>query len=315
MKRMTIAGALALFLGTACDPRVQPASGETSAAVPGVAPSAEGETCATTSHCANGLHCVEAVCRPLKSSRLGDYYQASGHAAVGRGDGAAASEAFGKAIGAYESANLPPPASLLCDAGMALRRKKGDAKAAEQAARLLHRCVLAAVPGTVDYRLALDELAALEPEGLEASLLAKDAPGDMYLTRPSARPVGEPKVEIAPGATPSRDKGYAAFITRAGAAPGVRNGLVDCWKAYSAAAQKPLLSVIVELKYRQVLGDDDIVEGAKLELGGTPPAGAEGAAHACVKAALAPVADEIAKDRSSSSGNWQGNVVVMVQAP
>jgi hypothetical protein len=312
---MTIVVALALAalpLVTGCDPRVQPASGETNAAVPGVAPSAEGETCATTSHCANGLHCVESVCRPLKYSRLGDFYQASGHAAVGRGDGSAASEAFGKAIGAYESANLTPPASLLCDAGMALRRKKGDAKASEQAARLLHRCVLAAVPGTVDYRLALDELAALEPEGLEPTLLAKDAPGDMYLTRPSAKPVGDPKVQIAPGGSPSRDKGYAAFIAKAA---GAQAPLVDCWKSYSAAAQKPLLSVTLDLKYRQILGDDDIVEGARLELNGTPPAGAEGTAFACVKAALTPVADEIAKDKRSSSGDWQGNVVVMVQAP
>ncbi len=306
---------LALGLVGACDPRVQPATGEAAAAVPGVAPSAEGESCATTSHCAGGLHCVEQVCRPQKSSRLGDYYQASGRAAIGRGDGAAASEAFGKAIGAYESASLAPPASLLCDAGMALRRKKGDAKAAEMAARFLHRCVLAAVPGTVDYRLALDELAALEPEGLEPTLLAKDAPGDMYLTRPSAKPVGEPKLEIAPGPSPSRDKGYAAFLERARAAPTVHSALVDCWKAFSAASQKPLLSVTVELKYRQVLGDDDIVESARLDLGGGGGAGAESTAFNCVKTALAPIADDLAKDKSSSSGSWQGNVVVMVQAP
>jgi hypothetical protein len=315
MKRIMIPS-VALVLLVACDPRVQPATGEASAAVPGVAPSAEGETCATTSHCAAGLHCVEAVCRPVKSSRLGDYYQAVGHAALGRGDGGAASEAFAKAIGAYEAANLAPPASLLCDAGMALRRKKGDAKAAEQGARFLHRCALAAPPGTVDYRLAMDELAALEPEGLDANLLAKDQPGDMYLTRPSAKPVGEPKIEVAPGPKPARDKGYAAFLDKAKAAAPVRAALAECWKAYSAASQKPLLSVTLELRYRQVLGDDDVVESAKLDLL-TPSAGggAEGTAASCVKAALAPVADEIGKDKASSSGDWQGNVSVMVQAP
>ena len=250
-------------------------------------------------------------------SRLGDYYQSVGRTALGRSDGVAASEAFGKAIGAYESAQLAVPASLLCDAGMALRRKKGDAKAAEQAARFLHRCVLASVPGTVDYRLALDELAALEPEGLEPSLLAKNEPGDMYLSRPSAKPVGEPRLEIAPGPSPARDKGYTAFLERARAA-GVRAPLVECWKSYSAAAQKPLLSVTVDLKYRQVLGDDDIVESAKLDVvapPGAPQSGPEAAALACVRAALAPIAAELGKDVRSSSGSWQGNVVVMVQAP
>jgi hypothetical protein len=305
---------MGIFLMCACDPRVQPATSEALAAAPGVAPSAEGETCATTSHCASGLRCIDAVCRPQKVSRLGDYYQALGHAALGRSDGTAASDAFGKALGAYEGDKLAAPASLLCDAGMALRRKRGDAKASEQAARYLHRCALAALPGTVDYRVALDELAALEPEGLEPTLLAKDQPGDMYLTRPQAKPVGDPKVEIAPGTTPAKDKGYAAFVEKA-RAPAVAAAVVECWKAYSAAAQKPLMSVSVDLKYRQTLGDDDIVEGAKLELPATPAGGADGAAATCVRAALAPVASEIAKDLRSSSGNWQGNVTVMVQAP
>ena len=320
MKRIPYSSWLALALVAlglaACDPRVQQAT-EAIAAAPGVSPSAEGESCSTTSHCAAGLRCVEQTCRPQKVSRLGDYYQSVGRAALGRSDGAAASEAFGKAIGAYEGDKLAVPAALLCDAGMALRRKKGDAKAAEQAARYLHRCVLASVPGTVDYRLALDELAALEPEGLEPSLLAKDEPGDMYLTRPSARPVGEPKLELAPGPAPSRDKGFAAFLARAGE-PGPRAALIECWKAYSGAAQKPLLSVTLDLKYRQVLGDDDIVESARLDVNappGAPASGPDATALACVRAALAPVAAEIGKDTRSSSGNWQGNVVVMVQAP
>ncbi len=309
------AGALAVLLVCGCDPRVEPATGEAMAAAPGVLPSAEGESCGTTTHCAGGLRCVEQVCRPQKVSRLGDYYQALGHAALGRGEAGAASEAFGKAIGAYESDKLAVPAALLCDSGVALRRKKGDAKAAEQAARFLHRCVITAVPGSVDYRLGMSELAALDGEGLEPSLLSKDEPGDMYLSRPASRPVGEAKLEIAPGPTPARDKGYAAFLERA---PGARPALLRCWETWTAAAQKPLLSVTVDLKYRQTLGDDDIVVAAKLDVlapPGAPAGGADGAALACVRAALAPIAEELGKDRGASSGNWQGNVVVMVQSP
>jgi hypothetical protein len=308
------AALLVALLVAACDPRVPSTNGEALAAGAGVVLSAAGETCGATSQCADGLRCIGHVCRPARSSRLGDYHQAAGRAALARGDAAAASEAFARAVASYEADKLDAPAALLCDAGAALLRKKGDPRAAEQAARLLHRCVLTAPPGSPDYGRGLAELAELEALGLEPALLAKDQPGDMYLTRPAVAPTRPPAASLSPSVA-SNDKGYAAFIELARAR--ASSALVACFETYAKATQKTRLDVAVNLKYRQTLGDDDEIVGAKLELEPSPPpeaGGPLGAAHDCVKAALAPVAADFAKDLRASRGNWQGGVQVTVAA-
>jgi hypothetical protein len=309
MVRVVLVASLCLL---ACDPRIQPESPEARAAVPGAPPSTLGETCGSTAHCGDGLRCVEAVCVAAKSSRLGDYQQAAGRLALGRGDVARAQERFAAAIAAYEADKQPVPASLLCDAGAALRRKSGDAKAAEQAARLLHRCLLATPARSSEYARALVELAELEGEGLDATHLVKDAPSDMYLTRPAVRPQVKPVIALT-SAAPPRDRGFTKLAERV---PG-EAALARCYQAYVDASGKSALAVAVELKARVTLGDDDVVEASRLDVG---PAGADSGdaaldqAAACVRAALLPLAEAMGKERAFSS-SWRAVASVEMKAP
>jgi hypothetical protein len=232
---------------------------------------------------------------------VADFHWAAGRRALDAGNADTASQSLGRALSQYETDQLVPPAALLCDYGAALRRKKGDAKAGEQAARFLHRCVLSAPPGSAQYRSAMAELAALEDMGLEPALLARGETADAYLTRPAAKPSAPPVLSVEQ-TVPARDKGYAAFAAM----------LKDKGGALLAkCAEGGTMSVPLSLKYRQTLGDDDIVVGARLDVTTT----ATGGAAECVRAAATGLAADFAKDLRASSGSWQGDVTVKLSSP
>jgi hypothetical protein len=296
---MALAAGLGLG-GAACDPKVTAPRDAVPAPASGPL-STQGESCAATADCSQAqgtLRCVDVVCRSPQASRVGDFHWAAGHAAMAAGDAERASASFGRALGQYDTDKQAPPPALLCEAGAVLRKKKGDAKAGEQAARLLHRCVLATPPGSALYQGAMIELAALEDQGLEPTLLARGEPADAYLTRPAAKaPPGPAKLTIDQ-TVPHRDKGYAAFadalVQRASA------DLVKCAEGAGGAFDVPL-----SLKYRQTLGDDDVVVGAKLEVSGNGSG-----SSACVRDVAARVATDFARDLRVSSGSWQGTLTI-----
>jgi hypothetical protein len=289
---------LPLLCSAACDPKAVPAD---HAANPAVL-STDGESCAATADCAQGLRCIDARCAPAQSSRVGDFRWATGRLALAKGDANAASEELQRAVSQYETDKLAPPAALLCDYGAALRRKKGDAKASEQAARFLHRCVLAAPPGGALYTTGMTELAQLEEVGLDPALLARSEPADAYLTR-AAHPTGPAQVTVTES-NPARDKGYTAYAQL------LRDKGTPIFQK-CAEGQPGAVEVSLSLKYRQSLGDDDIVEGAKLDVSGTAAAGAA----SCIKDAATQLATEFQKDLRASSGSWNGDVTVKVAPP
>ncbi|MDR7513149.1 MAG: hypothetical protein QN147_14160, partial [Armatimonadota bacterium] len=307
---MRLPAILAMLAAAGCDARVKSAEGVTRASAAPTTPSRERESCAATADCEAPLRCVEGACRAPTSSRLGDYYWTAGVAAARQNDLDRATEAYQQAIGQFEAEKLPTPPALLCDYGAALGQRKNDPKAAEQAARYLHRCLLAAAPGSTVYATALAELVDLEPLGLDPGLLAREQPADAYLTRAPKKPATTSlRADVAQTA-PSRDRGYAAWIevVRAAAARGAFN---RCYEDYWAATQKTALPVELQMKYRVTLGDDDVVVGARLDLGGgASAAGADAAASACVREALAGDVTSFSKDVKLSAGNWQGTIVV-----
>lgn len=312
---LLLATAWASCLGLAgCDPQVKSASGgPPQAAVAPPTPSRELETCGATGDCENGLRCVAAVCRKPTTSRLGEYFWAAGDAAAAKADYGRAAEQYQQAMGQFEAEKIGAPPGLLCAYGAALRKKEKDPKAGEQAARLLHRCVLATAPGAPDYRPAMNELVELEAQGLEPSKLASEQPADTYLTKqPKKVAVEKPVLEIAQS-TPATDKGYQAFVD---ALRPYEPAFVTCWQTYSAAAQQTTMAVLLNLKYRVTLGDDDYVVGAKLEVTPVPGSGGpEAAAAQCVKDAVTATVTEFGKNTRLSSGNWNGAVTVTLRAP
>ncbi len=307
---------LALTLVAGCDQRAR-SEGVTQAGVltgaPAAAPSREHESCGTTSHCEAGLRCVEQVCRKAVTSRLGEYHWAAGAAAAQKGKTNDALAAFQLAITQFDTDKVEAPPALLCDYGTALRRKSGDQKAAEQAARLLHRCLLSSPPGSREHTTALRELVELAPAGLEPTLLQRDAPADTYMVRAPHGPATDSlKIDVAQTVV-ARDKGYAGWV-KVLSDEGTKRLLTPCYERYWNTAQKNQLTVVLPVKLRAEIGDDDMYVGGKMELQADPAAaGAEAAASQCVRDALAPLAGEFAK--SGSSGSWSGTVTLIFAAP
>jgi hypothetical protein len=312
---MQATGALVLLtLAAACSPRAEPTAGERPArpsdpAAPATSTaSLIGESCAATADCDRDLRCVDGACLPARSSRLGDFHWAAGRGALDRGDAIAATEALQRAVTAYDADQLAVPAALLCDAGAALARRQGDARAGEQAARLLHRCVLEAPAGGRDYRRGLAELVGLESAGFEPTLVAKDSPADRYLIG-TARPAGEPAIAVVPVAS-AKDKGFAAFAT---ALPvDAKAALIGCHKLFVASTKKNELAVGLDLKNHAILGDDDAVVGGKLEVTLAAAAMSDAQAGECVRAAVARSAELFSRDRRASSGSWSATITVTV---
>ncbi len=309
MTRMRLV-ALCLALG-ACDPQVKQASGGVQGASMAPAnPSHEAETCAATPDCQAPLRCVDGACRSATTSRLGQYYWTAGELAAKKSDWVHASESFQQAMGQFEAEKIPTPPDLLCSYGAALRRKPNDPKASEQAARLLHRCVLATAPGAPAYRTAMEDLVELEAVGLDPSLLARDTPADTYLVRPSKKLTADhPTLEIVQS-SPSTDAGYAAFIE---AAKAQETAYDKCYETWFASTQKPTMAVELKLKHRVVIGDDDLVVGAKLDVTAPSLTGAEAAASACVRAALDATVADFGKP-GKSSGNWDGAITITLKS-
>ena len=306
---------LAMLVVPACDPQAKPAPGVARADVLGAGrtPSRERESCAATGDCEAPLRCVERVCRAPASSRLGEYRWVAGEVAAGKGDFAHSVEQFAQAGSAFEADRLEPPPGLLCAYGAALRRRPDDPKAAEQAARLLHRCLLGSAPGSAEHRAALAELAELESLGLDPALLARDKPADTYLTRPPRKPASL-EVQVAQ-TTPARDKGYAAWIGGVVQSDEARRQLARCADDYWTATQRTRVQVALGVRYKGRYDEEEeiFLPGGTFEL---EPAGggseAEAAAGRCVKEVLA--AQSVDYARKAAGGSWTGAVAVTLQS-
>ena len=276
----------------ACDPTIH-----TAPADPGAAPVVAGdgragqlhETCGATRDCAAPLRCVAATCTPGVTSRLGEVLWSRGRGAAARGSAIAAAEAFQQAAAQYETDKVPVPAGLLCDHGAFLRRQSSPA-ASEQAARLLHRCLLGTPSGSPLHERALAELARLAPRGLDAALLARDTPADSYLVQKPVAPTAAELTITVARSEPAADRGYEAFA-RALEGPAARAALAGCFAAQWETTFLPSLSVVLSARHK----------GGALDLGG---------GDGCARAALAP----LAAGAGASGPGWQGSYTITIVA-
>jgi len=295
-----------MLLGLACDPLAKPSDRQ------GEALSKEFESCATSSDCRAPLRCADQVCQNPATSRLGSYYWAAGRLGVSRKSYNDATVAFQQAVGQFEAEKLTAPPGLLCDYGAALRLTRGDPKAGEQAARVLHRCLLGAVPGSATYWQALDELAQLEEQGLDPALLARDKPADTYLTRPGRAPSFDSVKVTVDKSDPARNRGYDAFAAAMGAED-LGSALSSCYSAYWEAARKDTLVVEIGANFKATYDDfEDEYFGGTLELTPTTTSGPEGTAASCVKDKLEPIAAAFGKKQTTSG--WKGAYKLTIAA-
>jgi hypothetical protein len=295
--------ALVLALGSACDPAAKAtATGGPAAAVPGKL-SREHESCASSSNCEGELRCFEGRCASVGGSVTAEYLEALGDAReVGEPRGAA--DNYRAALAAYEADEVEPPARLRCKLGAQLARLRDDRAVAEEAAATLHRCLLASPVGSAQRHAALASLALLDASGLDPRHLAAAEAAQGYLTRRAAAPSAQAMTVKVSTDTRPRSRSFSGFIEVL-EGPGVKAALAPCWTAHVSATGERALNVALPLAHGYRLDEYDDFERAVLEVreptSGNP---AQIQAGACIRGALAPIADDYAR-RTASESRWQ----------
>ena len=278
---------LLLIVAAACDGKAT-ASDPSGAAKH--ATSKEYETCASSADCADGTRCLEAVCRRTARSNVADYYGARGAMLLSQHDIAAAVDAFGKAESRYEADHLAIPPELDCAYGVALAQAQADHEKAELGARVLHRCLMGAPPGSELREQALTTMATLDGAGFDPAHLASDKPADRYLSNAPAGPSTDKLKVTATASPPTSSASFAAIADRV-AQPDLRGALIACWQKYADATKTQSLTVSLPIKSAYADSGYDDEPGSfsvKLDpLTGANPYDSQAEANVCVRAAIA----------------------------
>ena len=284
-----VAGFAGFFAG--CDSRAKASDPGTGG---GGAKSKEYESCGATQHCADEHRCFDNVCRRGARSTVGDYYAALGAQQKARGELEQSIDSYNKALGHYDSEKIALPPDVDCAYGGALATAKAKKEHAELGARVLHRCILA-VPSASPLRdRALVELATLTDSGLDPLALGRTQLADVYLTRGPSKPSTD-KLQVTITPNPAVEKKSFPTVPERLSQPDVRTAMIACWEAYNAASKKDTMIVSIGVKWGYVAAEYEDEPGKyvlKIEAA-TPTAGAEGAADACVRAAIEPVLKSI----------------------
>ncbi len=275
--------------------------------------SAEFETCASTADCKGALRCLDARCATVARSRLGDYHAARGRRSLAQGELDAAASAFNDAITTYEKESLTPPTELLCEQGMALAKARDDAKLAEAASRILHKCVLAVPPSSSVATAAMDALATLGDVGLDGELLARTETADLYLTGESSGPdLSKLRVEVSSDGKITKssfNEFVAALRTDENKA-----AFQGCWQAAWKQHKQEILDVSLNVGYRFFLDpDDESRDRADIkveEMAGISGAGVVQASK-CVHAIAQTTATDLAKKLRQDT-RWKSKIQIRV---
>jgi hypothetical protein len=288
-------------LGAGCDPIASPNDSEQTLNL-----SKEHESCASSMDCAVGLRCFDQVCRSPDVSLLGDYYAAVGARALAAGKNAEAVEAYTAAVNRYESDKKPVPPSLRCARGQALIAAGDNAEQADQAARMLHRCLREAPAGSAMRAQALAHLARLGESGLDPELLARETDMPSYLTRKPAAPAGD-KIQVkATGDAKGAKDSYSKFLALV-EGPEARTALLPCWQANWEATQAEELSVTLPFRYSFQQGEFEEDDRDRMLLEGKEPA--PGTPERCVYDALSVLADGHTKGKRTGH-RWAAKITV-----
>ncbi|MCA9677780.1 MAG: hypothetical protein H6709_08665 [Kofleriaceae bacterium] len=302
-----LAGILVAGLASAagCDSSAQTSSASASGAAAGGRLAKEHESCGTTAHCEADLRCYDQECRRTNRSTLGDYQAALGAHRRATGDLPGALTAYADALKAYEADSLEVPADVDCAYGGALADARADKERAELAARVLHRCLNGAPPGSSLRTAALTALAQLDEVGLDPVHIAKEQAADLYLTRAPARPRTDDLTIEVTAAPPVTAKGWPE--TQA-AIVGARAALLPCWEASFDATKAPTLEVALPMRAKYQPSDYDDEPGKYLT-GIDPKAPAAASeAETCVRDTVTAAMKTVKGD-----GSWTAIVTVSIK--
>ncbi len=264
------------------------------------------ESCGSTSDCSESLRCLEQRCLTGVRSRLGDLHAAAGRRAQAAGETEASAMAYESASAAYEKEGIAMPLELLCHQGMALAEARADAQRAEAAARILHRCVLAAPASSQVTNSAMLALASLVESGLDEELIARSEPADRYLTKQPSGP-DLSKVKVVVGTDSKSSKRTFIQFMDALRDDGSTASFKTCWQDSWNKHKQKQLDVPLDVSYKFFLDpDDESRDRAQITVEGDGVGGA-----ACVNSVVAKVAETQAKKMRQDT-RWKYKIRVQI---
>ena len=300
-------GFLVILLCAACDPRATQVGQQNVKKT--VQLSREYEACTSSADCQLGFRCLENSCQRQGRDMVGDYYLTAAESAMVRKDTEQAILLYRQAVRQYQSQKLEPPPALFCRLGQAMARHRSDPPIAEEAAKILHRRCLRAVPvASPWYYQAMADLNLLGEVGFDPVHLAGSQVADRYLTKEAAVPdLDSVHVKVS-GKVRTRAANYSKLLGFLGSDPGVRTALLPCWQAHYAKHRESQVEVTVRVRSRFVEAYDETDDGYRLSLINAS-AGQKGReeVYSCVKDALTPILRSV---RDARGGSWAGNIVV-----
>jgi hypothetical protein len=303
MSRLSLPAIAAISLAfVACDPSAKAKDGEGPSARSAQL-SGEWESCSASTHCAGDLRCFENMCRATSVSALGDYYWALGNRLSAEGEIDGALEAFNSAVGQYKAGGAKsPPAALLCDQGRAMARGAADGDLAEQAAQVLHRCMLA-VPVSSPLRArALRGLAVLADTGLDPNALAGDTTAPKYMTgdaKKKTSSVDTVQLSVSSDQTHNK-KSFTGWMAKL-QTPDTLALLRPCWQQHNEATKAESLVVTLEFRSKYYEGEFASQDRYVLSVGAAPA----GVGSACVHGVVKTLLEEF-----SARGSWKANMTL-----
>lgn len=299
-----------IALAAACDPAVRTDS-RAGSTPSGEHRSRELETCSRSADCAAELRCFEGTCRVARAPVAAEVQVALGDRALAGGKPREAAEAYALAVAGFDKEQLPPPAELLCNQGRAMVADLGDR--APQAARALHRCLLAAPTGSELRRRAVLDLAALVELGLDPALMARKELADDYpMKAPPAPPADSLAIKVAVQSR-SRAGSLKKFTRVLETRPEVKSALGGCWKAHWEATRKNEMVVTVTYRYGFDLDALDDLDHTWIRAAEAEPPADPALADAtrCVRAALDPLASNEGR-KMGEEARWDAAVTFTV---
>jgi hypothetical protein len=196
----------------------------------------------------------------------------------------------------YGKEKLAPPIDLLCEQGGALALGREDKQLAEAAARLLHKCVLAAPSNSRLARGAYAALASLSEAGLDEEVIGRSETGDLYMSGESMKP-----------------DGFATLLSALGGAAS-KQAYGACWEGHWKKTKSDTLKVEIPFEYRFFLDEDDPSrDRATLKIGArTAPSDSNlASASQCVEDATRLVAAEVIKGLRDDT-RWDTTVLIQI---
>jgi len=186
-----------------------------------------GGSCAGRDDCASDQVCVDTRCRYRKTSVAGEAFAEAAHAQRLAGDIETALRSYDLAEEAFEQADAPVPADVLCGAALVAFARTSEAAEREQAAKRAWACFRGSLPGDPARAEVLAVVSRLRYAGLDvAAFDAREEP-ERFFTEQTSRPTVD-AIEISLSLEEAREPGFEA-VARALESDAARRLLADCF--------------------------------------------------------------------------------------